>query len=114
LGWKVANVPLILGIEPPAELLAIDPRRAIGLTIEAGQLLMHRRQRQSRIGAPGPTAYTNPQAIYEELEAALQLYKRCHFAIVDVTDRPIESSADEIIRLITRATKTSTTRTGVL
>jgi regulator of PEP synthase PpsR (kinase-PPPase family) len=112
LGWKVANVPIIQGVEPPAELFLIDPRRVIGLTIEPGQLLAHRQQRQRRIGAPGPTLYTDPQAIYDEIEHALRLFKSYNFSVIDVTDKPIETSADEIIRLITRQTEMTTTRTG--
>jgi regulator of PEP synthase PpsR (kinase-PPPase family) len=102
LGWKVANVPLVMGLAPPAELFQLDPRRVIGLTIEPGQLLGHRQQRQRRLGAPGPTAYTDPATIYEEVEAARQVFKQGGFSAIDVTDKPIEASADEIIALITR------------
>ena len=35
LGWKATNVPLVKGIEPPAELFEIDPARIVGLTIDA-------------------------------------------------------------------------------
>jgi regulator of PEP synthase PpsR (kinase-PPPase family) len=102
LGWQVANVPLVMGLAPPAELFQLDPRRVIGLNIEPGQLLGHRQQRQRRLGAPGPTAYTDPAAIYEEIEAARRVFKQGSFSTVDVTDKPIEVSADEIIALITR------------
>ncbi len=102
LGWKVANVPLVMGLAPPAELFQLDSRRVIGLTIEPGQLLSHRQQRQRHLGAPGPTAYTDPVAIYEEMEAARQVFKQGGFSTIDVTDKPIEASADEIITLITR------------
>jgi regulator of PEP synthase PpsR (kinase-PPPase family) len=102
LGWKVANVPLIMGLDLPSELFGLDRRRVIGLNIEAAQLLFHRQQRQRRLGAPGPSAYTDPAAVYEEVEAARQLFQRGGFSVVDVTDKPIETSADEVIELITR------------
>jgi regulator of PEP synthase PpsR (kinase-PPPase family) len=102
LGWKVANVPLVMGLAPPPELFQLDPRRVVGLNIEPGQLLGHRQQRQRHLGAPGPTAYTDPATIYEEIEAARQVFKRGGFSTIDVTDKPIEASADEIIALITR------------
>jgi regulator of PEP synthase PpsR (kinase-PPPase family) len=102
LGWKVANVPLVMGLAPPAELFQVDSRRVIGLSIEPGQLLGHRQQRQRHLGAPGPTAYTDPVAIYEEMEAARRVFKQGGFSTIDVTDKPIEASADEIIALITR------------
>jgi len=102
LGWKVANVPLIKGISPPLELFQLDHRRVIGLSIEPGQLVIHRQQRQRRLGAPGPSDYTDPAAINEELEVARQLFQRGRFTVVDVTDKPIETSADEIIERVTR------------
>jgi regulator of PEP synthase PpsR (kinase-PPPase family) len=112
LGWKVANVPIILGVEPPPELFRLEPRRVIGLTIEPGQLILHRQQRQSRMGTHGPSAYTDPQAVYDELEFARGLFKRNGFAIIDVTDKPIETSADEIIRLIARQAQSTIIRKG--
>lgn len=105
-GWKVANVPLLAGVPPPAELLRVDRRRVVGLTIEPGQLVDHRRQRQRRLGVPGESAYTDPAGLYEEVETARRFYRRSGFAVVDITDKPIEESADEIIALVTRRLKT--------
>ncbi len=105
LGWKVANVPLVMELPPPPELFQLDRRRVIGLSIEPGQLLFHRQQRQRHLGAPGPSAYTDPATIYEEMEAARQVFQRGGFSVIDVTDKPIETSADEIIELITQRLK---------
>jgi regulator of PEP synthase PpsR (kinase-PPPase family) len=102
LGWKVANVPFVMGLSLPKELFEVDPRRVIGLIIESGQLLLHRQQRQSRLGAPGPSDYINPAKIYEELQAARRLFRRKRFPIIDVTDKPIETVADEVIERVTR------------
>src|SRR5690349_22061547 len=44
-GLKVANVPLVLGIEPPKELFEIDQERIFGLTIKAEALLQIRQAR---------------------------------------------------------------------
>ena len=35
LGYKTANVPIVKGIEPPAELLKVDRAKVVGLTIDA-------------------------------------------------------------------------------
>jgi regulator of PEP synthase PpsR (kinase-PPPase family) len=104
LGWKVANAPLVPNLPPPPVLFQLDPRRVVGLTIDAGQLLLHRQQRQMRLGAPGPSAYVDPNSIYEELRIAKQVFRRGGFAVIDVTDKPIETCADEVIRLIQRQT----------
>ncbi|GAB4540811.1 MAG: pyruvate, water dikinase regulatory protein [Anaerolineae bacterium] len=102
LGWKVANIPLVPGLPPPTSLFQLDRRRVVGLDIEPGQLVIHRQQRQRHLGAPGPSAYTDPQSIYEELEAARRIFQQGGFTVVDVTDKPIETSADEIISRVTR------------
>lgn len=102
LGWKVVNIPLLKDVPPPRELFELDRRRVVGLTIEPGQLISHREQRQQRLGAPGQSAYTDPMKLYDEVEAARQFYRRSGFAVVDVTDKPIEESGDEIIALLTR------------
>ena len=106
LGWKVANAPLVPGVAPTSDLLQLDRQRVIGLTIEPGQLLVHRQRRQRRLGAPGPSTYTDPHAILEEMKAAHDMFRRGGFSVIDVTDKPIETSAQEIIALITRRTGT--------
>jgi hypothetical protein len=100
LGWKVANIPLAPELEPPSELFHLDGRRVFGLTIAPAQLMLLRQQRMRRIGAPVASEYTNPEKIYEELVNAEHLYRRAGFTVLDVTDKPIESCADEILRLI--------------
>jgi hypothetical protein len=106
LGWKVANIPLVAELPLPQELFRLNPDRVIGLTIEPGQLVHYRQKRQQRLGATGPTTYTNPARIFEEVEAARKLFRKNGFAIIDVTDKPIEISADEIISLLTRRGQT--------
>lgn len=100
LGWKAANVPVVPGLELPGELFQLEKGRVIGMNIEPGQLLLLRQQRQRHLGAPGLSDYTNPRKIQEELEHARFLFRRSGFQVIDVTDKPIESIADEIIRLI--------------
>jgi [pyruvate, water dikinase]-phosphate phosphotransferase / [pyruvate, water dikinase] kinase len=102
-GWKAANVPLVKGVSPPRELFGIDRRRVVGLTIEPGQLIGHRRARQQRLGTTASAAYTDPEMIFEEVEFAHEIFRQGQFAIVDVTDRPIEETAEEVIaRVIQR------------
>ena len=105
LGWKVANYPLVPGLDLPIELQMVDPQRVIGLTIEAGQLLALRQQRQRRLGVPGMSDYIDPQCIFDELELAEEVFRRLRITTIDVTDKPIESTANELIRLISRRFK---------
>jgi len=101
LGWKVANIPLVPGLEVRPELFELDLERVFGLTIEVGQILAFRQQRQKRLGVPGPSDYTSPEKVYEELQYAAKIFQRGGFTVIHVTDKPIESSADEVVRLIT-------------
>jgi len=107
LGWKVANVPLVHGIDPPAELFAVDSRRVVGLTIALDQLVNHRARRQARLGIAGAAAYARPDNIADELDAALRLFRRRGFAVIDTTEKPIEESADEGVAVVTRRLKDS-------
>lgn len=112
LGWKVANVPLILSgdagsISLPGDLSSVESWRVIGLTLEPGQLIQLRQIRQRSLGVPGPSDYTNPEKVMLELKAARQFCRQNGFSLVEVTDKPIESSADEIIRLVSSRLKAS-------
>lgn len=100
-GWKVANVPYVPSVPLPSTLFEVDSRRVVGLSIEAAQLLLHRRSRQDRIGMPSGE-YVSKESIVEECRAANHLFFRQKWTVVDTTDKPIESSADEIVSLITR------------
>lgn len=101
-GWKVANVPIIKDIQLPGELSRIDRRRVIGLSIEYQRLLEYRKKREEHLGRVGITAYSSPSAVFEELEVARRICREGGFYVVEVTDKPIEIIADEIIKFITR------------
>lgn len=102
LGWKVANVPLVAGIGAPDELFQIDRRRVVGLIIDPGELSEHRRWRQRRMANTAGRSYTDPSNLYDELEMARRVFRKGGFAVIDVTGKPVEESADEIIALVTR------------
>ena len=102
LGWKVANVPLVMELPLPPKLFQIDPRRVIGLSIEPDQLIVHRQRRQGELGLARASPYTDPATIYEEVEAARKVFRRGGFSVISVTNKPIETIADQVIRLISR------------
>lgn len=102
LGWKVANVPVIVDLPLPEELLRIDRGRVFGLDIDQKRLVHHRRHRQQRRGLTGPGAYTDPKIVLDEVEVVRALCRKHRFSMIDVTDKPIETTADEIIEAVTR------------
>jgi regulator of PEP synthase PpsR (kinase-PPPase family) len=99
-GWKVANIPIVKDIPLPGELLRIDRRRVIGLGIEYKRLIEYRKRREEQMGWVGNTAYSSPSAVLEELEVARRIYREGGFYVVEVTDKPIEIIAAEIIKVI--------------
>ncbi|MBN2472918.1 MAG: kinase/pyrophosphorylase [Anaerolineae bacterium] len=101
-GWKTANVPLVPGIDPPPQLFEIDQRRVIGLTIDPEQLVIHRRWRQQHLKLGSGADYVDLDAIYEQIEAARRVFRRGGFTTIDITRKPIEESAADIIALLSR------------
>ena len=102
LGWKVANVPLVRDLPPPRELFEIDRRRVIGLTIDVDMLMQHRRWRQHTSAGMGGRNYSDPEVLTEEIEYARRIFRQHGFAMINVTNKPIEESADQVIALISR------------
>jgi len=100
-GWKVANIPIIKDIPLPGELFRIDRRRVIGISIEYKHLLEYRKKRDEHMGRVGTTAYSSSSAVFEELEVARRIYREGGFYVVEVTDKPIEIIANEIIKFLT-------------
>jgi [pyruvate, water dikinase]-phosphate phosphotransferase / [pyruvate, water dikinase] kinase len=99
-GWKVANVPLVKDIPPPEELFKVDERRVFGLTIDTSSLLAQRKRRVSQMGNFNSGSYLNMRTINEELLVADNIYKRGRFTVIDVTNKPVESSANEIVHFL--------------
>lgn len=100
LGWKVANVPFVFGIPLPKEISEIGSKRLVGLMIEPSQLLAHRRWRQKRTGIPDG-GYASREPLVEELRAANHYFHREGIPVVNTTEKPIETSADEVVALVT-------------
>jgi len=101
-GWRVANVPLVREMPPPLQLFEVDHRRVFGLIVDPGELVSFRQYRHQRLGLGARGNYSNPESLQDELEYAREIFQRGHFSIVDVTDKPIEESAEEIVSRIRR------------
>ncbi|HMQ32374.1 MAG TPA: pyruvate, water dikinase regulatory protein [Chloroflexaceae bacterium] len=102
LGWKVANIPLVQQVPPPEALFRVDRRRVIGLIVEAEQITARRRHRQRSSGMDFGSRYLDQDTAEDEMDWARRLFRRQGWAMVNLTDKSIEESADEIIALTTR------------
>jgi hypothetical protein len=99
LGYKTANIPIVMGIAPPKELFEIDPARIIGLTIEGERLAEIRQERARRLGGSNRN-YTELVAIYEELDEAAAIHRRLGSPVIDTTELSIEETAARVIQLV--------------
>ena len=97
-GLKVANMPLVLGVEPPPELYEVPGHKVIALTIDIELLLEIRKQRLAQLGMPTDANYGMRQHVREELEFAHAIF-RAHpdWMVVNVSNRAIEETATIIL-----------------
>ncbi len=106
MGWKMANVPYVPGVSMPESLKQLDRRRIVALNINADQLLAHRKMRQESLGTSSFHSYSSRIDVEKEIQYAQKYYVTSGFSMIDVSNKPIETSAEEIIEMITRRFKT--------
>jgi len=99
-GWKVANIPLIHGIEPPKELFEVDPNRVFGLSISSGQLISHRMKRLKSIENTSNTNYVDERLVALELRNASFIFEKGGFTVINVSNKPVETTANEILNMM--------------
>jgi regulator of PEP synthase PpsR (kinase-PPPase family) len=99
LGHKVANVPIVKGIEPPKDLWEINPAKVVGLTIDPDRLAEIRRARVRTLGARN-RHYAELMEVYDELAEASRVHRRLGCPVIDISDLSIEETAHRIIRLV--------------
>lgn len=110
LGFKTANIPLVPGIPPPAELFAVDRARIIGLTIDPERLAAIRARRLTAIGTPRSglggrkDGYAQLNRIYDELEEIAAIQRRLGCPVIDTTNVALEEAAGRVIELIEQRT----------
>lgn len=101
-GYKVANVPIVMGVEMPRTLFQVDPKKVFGLTINHGVLQDIRKTRAKTLGfsSESRTNYSEMDYIREELEFAGRLFAQNPvWPVIDVTAKAIEETAAVVLRL---------------
>jgi regulator of PEP synthase PpsR (kinase-PPPase family) len=100
-GLKVANVPLVLGVEPPDELYQLPGYRVVGLTIDVDQLIGIRKHRLQQLGMPPDANYGLRDHVKSELEYAHTILRdNPEWMVVDVTNCAIEETATIILEAL--------------
>lgn len=98
-GYKTANVPLVMGIDPPAELKEVDQGKIIGLLIDPNRLIEIRRERLRSMGQTERSSYCDFDRVEEEMTFCRRLFRENpDWLVIDVTRKSVEESASEILR----------------
>jgi hypothetical protein len=99
-GLRVANVPLVLGVEPPAELEQVAQNRLYGLVIQPQALVRIRKARLKHLGMPEDSSYGTREHIEREIEYSREVFRNHpNWPVIDVTNKAIEETAADILRL---------------
>ena len=100
-GLKIANVPLVLGVDPPSELYELPGYRVVGLTVDVDQLMDIRGQRLQQLGMPSDANYGLREHVKAELEYAHEIFREhSDWMVVDVTNCAIEETATIILEAL--------------
>jgi regulator of PEP synthase PpsR (kinase-PPPase family) len=111
-GWRVANVPLMLDVEPPANLFKLPRRKVVGLVVKPERLMELRQVRAEHMGIPS-LGYADLEHIRKEVVYSYEIFERRRdWPLVDVTVKPIEEAASEIVTLLGKQSHDKTGSSG--
>ncbi|WP_020008445.1 pyruvate, water dikinase regulatory protein [Salinicoccus albus] len=96
--YKVMNVPLVPEVVPPKELFHVDKKKCIGLKINPETLNKIRKERLQQLGLKDTASYANDKRIQEELEHFNATIDRIGCPVIDVSEKAIEETANEIMK----------------
>jgi [pyruvate, water dikinase]-phosphate phosphotransferase / [pyruvate, water dikinase] kinase len=101
-GLRVINIPIINQTPLPEKLYEIDQRKIFALTIDPEALIEIRRKRLIRLGAKEHLGdYASEDKIVEEIDWAMNIFKKNkRWPIFNVTNKALEETASDILKLI--------------
>ncbi|XP_028554833.1 putative pentatricopeptide repeat-containing protein At5g59200, chloroplastic isoform X1 [Dendrobium catenatum] len=101
-GYKVANVPIVVGVDSPKSLFDINQEKIFGLTINPAALQTIRKARTKTLGLKGGmmSNYSDMEHVREELEFAKKIFARNPvWPVIEITGKAIEETAAVIVRI---------------
>ncbi len=102
-GIRVANVPLVPGIDPPPWLFEEKSSAlVVGLTTTPDRLIQLRRSRIASIGENETTIYIDRREVRDEVLEANKLFEKMDWPVLDVSRMSIEETAASILDLLRR------------
>lgn len=99
-GYKVANVPLVLGVALPPELDQVDPRRVFALSIDPAVLVKIRQARMEALRMHPGSNYGDIRHVREEVNWAQRQYA-AHpgWTVLNVSRKAVEETASRILEV---------------
>ena len=104
-GIKASNIPLVPEVAPPDELMAVSPRKIIGLTMRPDVLNRIRTERLKTLGLGAGADYASLERIMYELEYARGVMKKIGCTIIDASGKAVEETASLVLELIFKGEK---------
>lgn len=99
-GYKVANIPLVPEVSAPKELFEIPRNKCVGLIISPEKLNIIREERLKHLGLTSRNDYASMQRILDELDYAEKIMKQIGCPVVNVSDKAIEETAENILEIL--------------
>jgi regulator of PEP synthase PpsR (kinase-PPPase family) len=97
-GYRVANVPIVLGLPLPPELDDVNPERVFGLTIDPVVLMKIRQARMESLGMEPDSDYGDLRQIRREVNNAKRVFQQHpEWLVVDMSRKAVEEAASNIV-----------------
>jgi len=100
-GIRAANVPLVPGAEPPAQLFTLKRAVVVGLTVSPDRLIQIRRNRLLNLREERESAYIELESVRNEIVRARRMFEKYGWPVIDVTRRSVEETAAAVINVLT-------------
>ena len=98
-GYKVANISLAMGSDPPRQLFELPPKKVVGLIIDPSHLVEIRSRRLSE-WRMASTSYNDLDEVRREIAWSRQMFTDHNWPILNVTDQAIEETAAKILNVL--------------
>ncbi|XP_062186421.1 probable pyruvate, phosphate dikinase regulatory protein, chloroplastic isoform X2 [Phragmites australis] len=100
-GYKVANVPVVMGVDLPKALFEINQDKIFGLTINPVVLQAIRKTRAKSLGFDGHKSnYAEMEHVRQELNHANHIFSQNPmWPVIEITGKAIEETAAVIVRI---------------
>jgi len=99
-GLLVANIPIILGLDPPSQVFKINQKKIVGLTINPDLLISLRQTRLAQL-AHADINYGDAKHVIEELKYSHKIFRdNPKWSVIDITGKAIEEMANEVCGLL--------------